>query len=274
MSCQNNEYENGVPIDPITRELIYPDNLYKFNKICYNISTIENILTKGNRSDPFTEELIPENVYNDLNIKYDPEFTLEKYELSRPEEYEESYNGYGILCSVYDRYFDYGGYKNVLDGPSRLFLHGYDIGSKNLKKIVFPKHIMFLDLFNTNLTTITGIKFPKTLRVLFLSNNKIKSLKNVQFPKKLHSLILSKNNITSLKDVHFPKLIKSLDLDDNEIKSLKNVVFPDSITELNLGNNYIKSLLDFVPPKNLKKLFLYDNTITDQIFLKGVEIIY
>lgn len=68
MNCKNNEFEDGNPIDPITREII--TTRYKLGKMCYNIETIKNILIKGNRINPFTAELIPKEVYDELNINF------------------------------------------------------------------------------------------------------------------------------------------------------------------------------------------------------------
>jgi hypothetical protein len=64
--CRYNDFNGNNPIDPITLEII--TDLYHLNGRCYNKSTIINILTNGNKRDPFTRELIPVNVYNELGV--------------------------------------------------------------------------------------------------------------------------------------------------------------------------------------------------------------
>ena len=270
MSCQNNEFVDGSPIDPITRKVI--TDKYKFGKICYNVETIRNIILLGNRTDPFTEELIPKKVYDDLNIEFDPNYKIDDFY----GEEEGEYNEHGLNIkkgSTGVFYMDYQGLKNVLWGPFMFMIDNRNIGSTFLKGFVFPKHIIFMDLHNTNLTSLVGINFPKTLRGLILSNNKIKSLKNVVFPNNLHTLILSENLITSLKDARFPQKITSLSLHQNKIKTLKDIKFPNSIEDLNLSDNEIKSLIGFKSPKNLKKLDIARNPLQDEIFIEGVEIV-
>ena len=137
----------------------------------------------------------------------------------------------------------------------------YQITSSELNKIIFPKFLQHLYLYDTQISSLENVVFPEFLQVLTLNCNQISSLENVVFPASLHRLYLADNQILSLKNVIFPESLQGLHLACNQISSLENVEFPTSLQTLYLFSNQISSLKNVKFPPSLQYLYLSYNQI-------------
>eukprot|EP00474_Spongospora_subterranea_P011270 CRZ11728.1 hypothetical protein [Spongospora subterranea] len=123
-------------------------------------------------------------------------------------------------------------------------------------------NLIFLDLYNNQISHISGLECLTTLRVLMLGKNMIKKIENLSTLHKLDVLDLHSNEIEDISGLDSLRDLRVLNLAGNAIKHVVNVSRLSSLTELNLRKNQIQSLdSDLLSLPSLSRIFLSHNRI-------------
>jgi hypothetical protein len=232
--------EEGELVDPITDELIDPDNSLVLYDRCYNKNTLRQIVERNpnNPVDPFTRNPIPFKIIRQLF-----EGGIYFQEIV-------DYDSQGITNDMLqDLYFP--------ENTQIVNLNGNQLTS--LYRIQLPDSVSEIYLDRNHFSFLSRFFLPQHLNVLSFSYNQINHPFGNEFPLYLLDLFLDGNNIANLGNFRFPETLQILSLNNNQIENLQN--FPEGLQELYVVNNRIQNLENL--PKNLEVLNIGLNYLTD-----------
>ena len=251
--CELNDYDSDEdPIDPIIIKKINETDLIYNERRCYNKKTLEQIIDNGDGNDPYTRNLISEDVRSKLN--------LSKYKVI---------SGFLDLSNM-----------NLTEIPGDLPKNLIELSLKN-NKIKKIEENVFNGLSSLKRLYLNGNKIEKieensfnglySLQILYLNSNEIEKIEDNTFNGlySLKTLILNHNKIEEIKENIFNGLssLKKLYLSYNKIEKIEKNSFNGlySLNQLYLSSNEIEKIEDniFNGLSSLKILYLNHNKIEE-----------
>ena len=236
--CLYNEFDNDLPIDPVTFEPIQKENIIEIYDRCYDNDTIRQIIEKAKKEnkpplDPYRDP-IPKSIINsftNLTINYQklylttiPILNLNLIELNIS-------NNEIVSIAVL----------------------------ANLKKI------LKLDCSFNKIKDISSLSQLKTLKELYTNNNQIESIP--QLSNTLEIIDLSHNNIKDITKMDNLINVNKIKLNNNNIQNISPLNKSNKLIYLNISNNIISNIKNICNLEDLNKLYLKGNSITDSKFL-------
>ncbi|XP_063955816.1 leucine-rich repeat-containing protein 49-like isoform X13 [Lytechinus pictus] len=152
----------------------------------------------------------------------------------------------------------------ILEGEDHLRLLNFQHnGIRRIEHLASLRRLIFLDLYDNRIETISGLDTMRSLRVLMLGKNKIQKIERLTNLVKLDVLDLHGNRISKVENLDHLQELRVLNLAGNEITHVEGLCGMDSLTELNLRRNKISTVTDVDTLPSLQRLFLSFNLITN-----------
>ena len=229
--CISNNYEEGIIVDPVSHEPLDKDNMITIGSACYNISTIIDIVNKGNRTDPLTREPLSNEIIERFLIKRQDHVIIR-----------------GTLYEIEDNTLDLS-FKGITDEDLHL-----------LSNLTFLETLF---LCNNHITDISPLSSLTSLENLDLSNNQITNISPLSYLIRLNIINLSYNQIIDILPLLSLRSLTYLSVCNNQIREIPNLSSLIQLNNINLSNNQIRDISPLSSLTSLKLLNLSNNQIVD-----------
>ncbi|XP_063044297.1 leucine-rich repeat-containing protein 49 isoform X2 [Engraulis encrasicolus] len=124
------------------------------------------------------------------------------------------------------------------------------------------RRLVFLDLYDNQISELSGIACLSTLKVLMLGKNRIQSICHLENLFKLDVLDMHHNQISVIENISHLSELRILNLAGNRISAVEGLTGLDSLLELNLKRNCITTVTEVDRLPCLQRLFLSCNSIS------------